>query len=205
MFLVRKLPLLAAPLLIGGCMTFHDANISTINPDKDCGFAQGAVFQNAPYYLSKDKENAPIAGVSRLFGNYNKAIAQVKVTSEGNQLLALFYDADGNEVASGVSDNSPKKIDYKSEGGRFVIQEWSSCKPGEAAAGCVWSHIELSCTQKANLAVQEVTHGAGLIALLVPIVTSSSYLALYKRLPEVGSDANALSAAPGFAPNASHR
>lgn len=164
--------------LISGCMTIHDKKISEIKQEKDCDFAQGALFYNSPYYLSDGKEHSPIASLSRLFGNYDKSIERVRVTRVGSHLSASFYDAVGEEV---INKKLPLEKEYKSDGNRFIVNEWSSCKPGEAGVGCVWSHIELSCTQDNHLAVKEINGGAGVLALVVPIVTSSSFLGLYKR------------------------
>jgi hypothetical protein len=173
--------LLVPLVLVSGCMTFHDQKISSVNLKSECGLDKGAMFQNTPYYLSNGKENAPIGGLSWLFGIYDKSIAQVKVQKAGNYLLAQFYDTADKEV---ISSRSTGGKEYQSDGERLIINKWSSCKPGEAGVGCTWSHIELSCTQENGLAVKEINGGAGMIALVIPMGTSSSYLGLYKRMPD---------------------
>lgn len=178
-------------------MTLHDQKISGIKLKKECNFEQSPLFSNSPHYLSDGKEHAPIAGLSRLFGNYDKTIKLVRVTRDGNRLLARFYDAVGKEVING---KPPPEREYGADRERFIINKWSSCKPGEAAVGCTWSHIELSCTQDNDLAVKEINGGAGMIALVVPIVTSSSFLGLYKRAPDIRSDYAPQPITPGGTP-----
>ncbi|RQH04624.1 hypothetical protein [Paraburkholderia dinghuensis] len=168
-------------VLVSGCMTAHDQKISSISNKSECGFDKGAVFQNTPYYVSKGEEHAPIGGLSRLFGVYDKSIEQVKIQKNGNYLLVRFYDVADKEI---IGSKPIGGKGYQSEGGRLIINKWSSCKPGEAGVGCVWSHIELSCTQENDLAVKEIGRGAGMLALVIPIGTSSSYLGLYKRMPD---------------------
>ena len=163
------------------CMTYHDAEISASNQGKQCNFQMGALFDNHPDYLSRDKENTPIARISRLFGNYNEDIVAVSMTEiDGRSLMVRFYGDEKKEIGAVELIKGEK---YESDGTRITLNNWSSCKPGEAGAGCTWSHVELSCTQENELAVKEVRHGAGMIALVVPIVTSGSYLAVFKRLP----------------------
>jgi len=200
MSLTDKIVLPAFLFLTSGCMTLHDKTISEIRLKKECNFEQGALFYNSPYYLSDGKEHAPIARLSRLFDNYDKSIEQVRVTRDGSHLLASYYDAVGKEV---INSKLPPEIDYKSDGKRFIINDWSSCKPGEAGVGCTWSHIELSCTQDNTLAVKEINGGVAMIALVVPIVTSSSFLGLYRRAPGTRSDHAPQPIAPGDAPQAS--
>jgi len=202
MSLTQKIVLPAFLFLISGCMTLHDKKISEIESEKDCNFAQGALFYNSPYYLSDGKEHAPIARLSRLFGNYDNSIEQVRVTKEGSHLLASFYDAFGEEV---INSKLLPERKYKSDSKRFIINEWSSCKPGEAGVGCSWSHIELSCTQDNNLAVKEINRGAGMIALVVPIVTSSSFMGLYKRAADKENRYTPQPIASRDAPQASRR
>lgn len=178
----EKIYVLLVPLiLVSGCMTSHDQNISSVNIKNECNFSEDAVFQNTPYYLSRGEESSPIGGLGRLFGVYDKSVVHVKIKKAGNYLLAQFYDAADKEI---ISSRSTGGKEYQTDGGRLIINKWSSCKPGEAGIGCTWSHIELSCTQENDLAVKEVNGGAGVIALVIPIGTSSSYLGLYKRMPE---------------------
>ncbi len=197
MSLTKKVVFPAFIVLISGCISFHDKKISDTEPEMECGFLKGALFYNSPYYISGEKEHAPIASISRLFGNYDKSIVQVRVTRNGNHLVAIYYDAVGKEV---INNKLIPEIEYKSDGKRFIVNEWSSCKTGEAGVGCVWSHIELSCTQDNSLAVKEINGGAAVIALVVPIVTSSSFLGLFKRAQDTKSDYGPQPIIPGDAP-----
>jgi hypothetical protein len=172
-------------ILINGCMTLHDKHISRVELKDKCDFGQDALFHNSPYYLSDEKKDAPMASLARLFGNHDKSVALVRLLKDGNRLLARFYDAANTEITYDKPFQGKK---YESDGKRFIINEWSSCKPGEAAFGCVWSHIELSCTQDDNLAVKEIEGGVGIIALVIPIIGSASFLALYQRAPGTKND-----------------
>jgi hypothetical protein len=109
--------LLVPLVLVSGCMTFHDQKISSVNLKSECGLDKGAMFQNTPYYLSNGKENAPIGGLSWLFGIYDKSIAQVKVQKAGNYLLAQFYDTADKEVIRAV---------FKSVNGIAAVREPAS-------------------------------------------------------------------------------
>ncbi len=192
--------LLAYLVLTSGCMTLHDPKISEIHLKDACNLELGALFYNSPYYLSDGEEHAPIGRLSRLFGLYDKSVALVRITKDGNYLVTQFYDTDNKEI---VNSRSAQGKQYDSDGKRIIINKWSSCKPGEAGVGCTWSHIELSCTQENNLAVKEINGGAGLIALIVPIVTSSSFLGLYKRVPNITNDSSSQPITPRNTPQAS--
>ena len=165
--------------LISGCMTSHDLKISEVKLAEGCGFEQGAVFSNTPYYISPDKESAPIGGVSRLFDSYNRAIALVKITKSGGLLYARFYDQNHQEIST---TNSSIGKEFDDDGQSLIINRWYSCRPGEAGTGCTWSRVELACTQDQDLSVKEVMRGAGGLVLIIPIFASMSYLGLYKRI-----------------------
>lgn len=180
MSLTKIILLMAALALASGCMTQHDKRIADIEPGKTCSL-DGASFNNTPYYLSETKSDAPIGKLSRLLGSYDKAIARVDITRHDSGLSARFYDADGNEIRR---DATTPSTPYAFDGKRFIINKWSSCKPGEAGVGCTWSQVELSCTRDNDLVVKEVNGGAGLIALVIPLGTRSSYLGLYQRVPD---------------------
>lgn len=199
MSLTQMFMLSISLVLTSGCMTLHDQKIAGIKLKDECNFEQGALFYNSPYYLSDGKTNAPIGNLSRLFGVYDKSIDLVRITKDGNYLSAKFYNIANKEIIN--RRPSPGK-EYESDGKRFVINKWSSCKPGEAAVGCTWSHVELSCTEENDLAVKEVNGGAGMIALVVPIVTSSSFLGLYKHMPDITSNDASQPIAPGDTPQA---
>lgn len=177
---VKRLILLTAVVLTSACTTQHDKRIAAIEPGMTCSL-EDAVFDNTPYYLSETKSDAPIGKLSRLFGSYDKAITRVHIARHDSDLSARFYDADGKEIRQ---DNASQSRPYAFDGKRFIINKGSSCKPGEAGVGCTWSQVELSCTRDNDLVVKEVNGGAALIALVIPLGARSSYLGLYKRVPD---------------------
>jgi len=181
MSITKNIALLASLALVAGCTTHHDKHLSDTTLTSACDFETGALFENAPHYLSEGKTNAPIGKLSRLFGNYDKSIDKVRITQEGNHLKPVFYDTDNNEIPW---ENESKNKEYSVDRKRFVINKWSSCKPGEAGVGCTWSHIELSCSQDNKLIIKEANGGAAMIALVIPLGSNSSYLGVYKRISE---------------------
>jgi hypothetical protein len=179
--LTKMLMFFAFLILISGCMISHDKHISRVELKDECDFGQDALFHNSPYYLSDEKKDAPMASLAGLFGNHDKSVALVRLVKDGNRLWARFYDAANTEI---IYDRLFLGKEYNSDGKRFIIDKWSSCNSRDSIAiGCTWSHIELSCTRDDNLAVKEVDGGGGVLILVIPMIGSSSYLALYQRIP----------------------
>lgn len=173
------LTLLAALALGSGCSSVRDARIAEIKPGPRCDFTKGATFDNRPSYLSAGQENAPIGALSRLFGLYDKDIHQVTIRQEASRLVARFHAADGARIEAADSASSRS---YSTEREQLVINRWSSCKPGEAGAGCVWSRVELSCTVDNDLVVKQVGGGAVLLALIIPMGQRSTQFGVYRRV-----------------------
>lgn len=173
------LTLLAALALGSGCSSVRDARIAEIKPGPRCDFTKGATFDNRPSYLSAGQENAPIGALSRLFGLYDKDIHQVTIRQEASRLVARFHAADRARIEAADSASSRS---YSAEGEQLVINRWSSCKPGEAGAGCVWSRVELSCTVDNDLVVKQVGGGAVLLALIIPMGQRSTQFGVYRRV-----------------------
>ncbi|MGG6344940.1 hypothetical protein ACQ5SA_17015 [Stenotrophomonas indicatrix] len=173
------LTLLAALALGSGCSSVRDARIAEIKPGPRCDFTKGATFDNRPSYLSAGQENAPIGALSRLFGVYDKGIHQVTIRQEASRLVARFHATDGTGIEAAGSATSRN---YSTEREQPVINRWSSCKPGEAGAGCVWSRVELSCTVDNDLVVKQVGGGAVLLALIIPMGQRSTQFGVYRRV-----------------------
>jgi len=173
------LTLLAALALGSGCSSVRDARIAEIKPGPRCDFTEGATFDNRPSYLSAGQENAPIGALSRLFGVYDKGIHQVTLRQQTSRLVARFHAADGARIEA---EDSASSRSYSAEGDQLVINRWSSCKPGEAGAGCVWSRVELSCTVDNDLVVKQVGGGAVLLALIIPMGQRSTQFGVYRRI-----------------------
>lgn len=171
--------LLATLALMSGCMISNDPKISSVNIKDECGLNDGAIFQDAPYYISSEVKDEPISRLSNFFGSYEKTVDHVKIKKSGTTLSAQFYDATDKEV---IGSRQNKERTFKPAGMRLIMDEWSSCKPGEAGVGCMWSHLELFCTQDNDLAIKKVRGGAGMIILVIPFWGSSSYIGLYKSL-----------------------
>ncbi|MFE3971644.1 hypothetical protein [Stenotrophomonas sp. YIM B13575] len=173
------LTLLAALALGSGCSSVRDARIAEIKPGPRCDFTEGATFDNRPSYLSAGQENAPIGALSRLFGVYDKGIHQVTLRQQASRLVARFHAADGARIEA---EDSASSRSYSAEGDQLVINRWSSCKPGEAGAGCVWSRVELSCTVDNDLVVKQVGGGAVLLALIIPMGQRNTQFGVYRRI-----------------------
>jgi len=173
------LTLLAGLALGSGCSSVRDTRLAEIRPGPRCDFTEGATFDNRPSYLSAGQENAPIGALSRLFGVYNKDIHQVTIRQEASRLVARFHAADGTGIEAAGSAASKS---YSAEGEQLVINRWSSCKPGEAGAGCVWSRVELSCTVENDLVVKQVDGGAVLLALIIPMGQRRTQFGVYRRV-----------------------
>ncbi len=86
-------------------------------------------------------------------------------------------DGTGIEAAGSASSKS-----YSAEGEQLVINRWSSCKPGEAGAGCIWSRVELSCTVENDPVVKQVDGGAVLLALIIPMGQRRTQFGVYRRV-----------------------
>lgn len=174
----RMAVILISLFTASGCMTLHDPKIAKTKMGEDCKFGDGAFFSNIPYY-STEESVSPVGGLGKVFGWYGNSVDRIWLNETDDVLQISSYDSAGNEL-NGKKLSRGK--DYRVTGRKLVIDGFSRCSPGEAGIGCVWSHIELSCIPGGDLAVKHVTRGAGVLVLVVPIGTSSSYLGLYRRL-----------------------
>ncbi|BBJ86232.1 TPA: hypothetical protein ACNV3W_003088 [Raoultella ornithinolytica] len=114
--------------------------------------------------------------------DYDSKTMRIKSIDSQNRTLdeRTFVLLDGSEEKP--SDSNVKSL-YLTKDGE-LIRKVKNCTP-DMSAGCQWWEHRLFITQNGDLAVQYQQGGAGMLFLIVPFYTNSSYLEIFPRAPDV--------------------